>query len=953
MTIVGKRWLFTSSPAAGALVFGLLSLSLAADPTSGTDSAARERCDQAEKLLRAGKVREAQASAAAFLQDKTLAASRFRGRALYYHGFASFLLKDYLAAGRSLSQLAPFPDSTYGTHARYLLARIHQLDDERQEAIHHYEGAINDHARNKAAAVESLRHPERFKNDPAEKTRLEQLARGPTPEHVARALFYLGVLLYEDGRFAEALARFTAFAQLVPSSPLAGEARLRQGFCQVQLKQFTEAQRTLQPLADRDPKLADQALFWIGKAQAGSADPARPQEQTQKLKAGIQTLKQAAERCNQLARQDQSARLRHGEILAELADTHQLAGQHREAALLYTQLLAEKALPQREEELTLSLAVAHQLAGDFRKSDEVCGRFRDSFPRSVLLPAVLFRYAENAYFSMLQAEKTEAMRWSDEALKRYQAVIENYPGLPQVNLARAGLAAGYQRQGDLEKTREMLEAIPAAERTGELALVPYQLADCLIRLAPTRIDDALAAGRVEEMLRSSIELLEGFISANPNGAQTPDAMVKLGHCLQRQAAILAQPKDRQQALARARSVLDQLRQRFARSPEASQALMERARVRAMQGDVGGASNDLQRFSSDPMKNDPVAPLALLQLATLLRTQNRPAEAANVLARCRQEQEAKLARDPARSGWVPLLLLHQGIALREAGKRAEARVLLDQVVQKHPDRPESAEAALRAGQCRKEDAQQKLEQAQKQRPAGPALEAATREMKEALAYLQAQADRLNQKETQSEVRARMLYEIAWGHRQLLDLDSARTQYQALLQAFPDLAFSVEVRFELGELLSLRGDHDGAVKLLREALDREPGPELTDKIRLRLGDSLLAKGDARGALIQFNALAANSRSPHLPQAVYRAGECLLALNDNAEAAKRLARFRDEQPFKYIPDLSDRALLRLGHALDRLKQWDGSRQALETLLRRFPQSRWGAEALGRLEELKKGRT
>src|SRR5262249_50531882 len=150
------------------------------------------------------------------------------------------------------------------------------------------------------------------------------------------------------------------------------------------------------------------------------------------------------------------------------------------------------------------------------------------------------------------------------------------------------------------------------------------------------------------------------------------------------------------------------------------------------------------------------------------------------------------------------------------------------------------------------------------------EAALKEMKDAVAYLRAQADRLNQKDPQSEVRARMLYEAAWGYRLLPDLDSARTQYQALLQAFPDLALSIDARFELAELQGERGEHDNAIKLLREALDKEPVPELTEKIRLRLGDSLLARGDARGALIQFNALAANPKSPHLAQAVYRSGE-----------------------------------------------------------------------------------
>ncbi len=740
----------------------------------------------------------------------------------------------------------------------------------------------------------------------------------------------------------------------MPGSPLVGEARLRQGFCQVQLKQFAEAQKTLQPLVDKEPRLADQALLWIGKAQVGAGDPARQQEYGQALKNGIASLKQAADRAGQQAKQDGGARVRQAETLAELADTQQLAKQYREAATTYQQVLAEKTLPRREEELTLSLAIALHLAGDYAKSDDVCVKFRDTFPRSTLLPAVLFRYAENAYFHTLQAEKLpkpqersrETARWNDETLKRYQA-LERYPEFAQINLARYGLAMAHYRKGELEKAREKLESIPAAERNGDLALVGYQLADCLIRLTPTRVENAIEAGQAEEMLKMAIEQLDGFITGNPNSPQTPDATIKLGHCLQRQAGILAQPQERQKALARARAAYELLNQRFPNSPEAPQALFERARVLSLQGDVNGAMNELRRFSNEPLRKAPVAPLALLQLATLLRKQNKPADAVDVLNKCRQEHEQKLTQDPARAGWVPLLMYHHGVALREAGKRAEARAVLDQVIKQSPDRPEAAEAALRSGQCLKDDAQLHLAEAQKrlaqpnlkpeeQHSAGKALESAIKETKDAIAYLQAQADRLNQKQPQSEARARMMYESAWGFRTLADLEidsarkkaqhdlwqkrrddlakklppgqalptvplpevplsavpvqpsetSARNQYQALIQAFPDLNINADARFELAEMLSERGEHNNAIKLLREALDKEPGPELTDKVRLRLGNSLLARGDFKAALGQFNAVAANPKSSQLAQAVYRSGECLMLLQDYPEAVKRLA-------------------------------------------------------------------
>jgi TolA-binding protein len=972
--------------------------------------AARARCDQAEMLLRLHKAKEAQALAVPFLQGAPLRRSRYRGLGLYYHGLACFLLKDNLAAGRSLSLLTPFTDPVFGTHARYLLARVHHASGERQEALGHYEGVLADHNKQKQAAAEELKQPDRFKNDPAEKARLEQLVRGPLPDHVARASFFLGVMQYEDGKFAEAVTHLNAFSQQYPNSPLAAEARLRLGFCQVQLRQFAEAMKTLQPLADKEPRLADQALLWIAKAQAGAADPSNRAAYDQALKTALDTFRKAAERANQLASTDPGAKTRRGEILLEMADTQQLGHQYKEAAATYNQVLNDKLLPTREEEVTQHLATAYHLASDYAESDKVCLRFRDAHPKSVLLPAVLFRHAENAYFSALAAEKMpnpadrtrETTRWNDEAIKRYQAVVEKYPEFAHVNLARYGLGMAYYRKGDLDKSREKLESIPAADRNGDLALVSYQLADILIRQAPARADDALAAGKLEEQLKAAIELLEGFAGSQPSGPQTADALFKLGHCQQRLAGLLAQPPDQAKALASARAAYEQILQRFPKDPIQPAAHFERAKVLARAKDVNGAINELRRFSNDPLKNAPVAPMALLQLATLLRSQNNPQEAAKVLAQCRQQHEPELLKDPARASWVPLLQYHQGVALREAGKRREAKEVLELVVRQAAGRPEAADAALRAGQCLKDEGQQKITEANKrlsqpnlkpeeQAAARKALDEGVKDVRDAVQYFLTQAEQLRQKQPTSEARARMLYEAAWGSRVLaaLEMESvrqkmqqelwqkhrdevarktppgrqppyvavpevplklvplqpaekeARKHYQTLIEAFPDLAINADARFELAELLGERGEHDAAVKLLRDALDKEPSPELTDKVRVRLGDCLLRKGDAKGALAQFEPIAANAKSLRVAQAKYRAGECRLHLGEPAEAVKQLAVFRDQGPFQNVQGLTDRALLRLGYALGQLKQWDTSRQAYEQVVNRFGNSPWVQDA------------
>jgi TolA-binding protein len=955
----------------------------------------RARCDQAEMLLRVMKTKEAQAAVVPVVDTKVLAKSRYYKQALYYHGFACFLQKEHLAAGRSLNHLAPFDDPVFGTHARYLIARIHHLDGERAEAAEHYEGVLAEYAKQKLAAAQALNQPEKFKNDPEEKARLEALAKGPVPDHVARATFYVAVLHAENGKFNEARDRFTAFIQQNPQSPLVPDAQLRMGYCMVQLKQSAEAIAVLQPLAEKNPKLADQALLWIAKAQVAAADPANPQAYDQGLKTAIDTFRRAAERAQQ--NQDADAKQRRGEILIEMAETQQLLKQYKDAAGTYNIVLNEKLIPARDEEVLQGLVSAQHLSGDFGESDKTVDRFVKAYPKSTLMPAVLFRSAENAYFTLQAVEKNnnlnpqdkakEIARWQDETAKRYQVVIDKYPEFSQIQLARFAIGMITYNKGDLEKAKETLSQIPQAERVGELAVVPYIVADCAMRLAPQKVDDALAAGRLEELLKEAVDNLENFANSQPNSAQAPDALLKLGMCQQRQASLVAVPAERTKVLQNARGTYDKLLQQFGNHAAAPQAIIERARCIVQMGDINGGMNELRRFTQDPLKNNPAAPMGVLQLAGYLRSQNKAQEAADMISQCRQQQEQNLLKDPARSAWVPLLQYHQGVALQEAGKLPDARQVFEGVIKQYQNAPEALEAIVHTGQCLRDESAHKLEDAKK-RLATPNLkpedqaaaqkdhDAAVKGLQDAVGYLEGEAEKLKAKQPPVEARARMLYEAAWAGRRVAEVEVAAARskiqqeqwqklrdeaakktpkdkpvpnipmpeisimavpvqpseqkvqglYKAILEGFPDLPLGVDVRFELAELHGDRAEYDAAIKLIKDALDKEPSGDLAERIRLRYGVCLAAKGDAKAGLAQFQAVIANPKSPWLAQANYRAGECCLQMDDAQGAVKYLALFRDQQPFQNVPGVTDRALLRLGHAFANLQKWEESRQAHE---------------------------
>jgi TolA-binding protein len=935
-----------------------------AEPSFDWEWAACSRCAQAEMLLRTGKTTDARDALASLLKDPRLTHSASRGLVLYYHGLAGFLLDDLLAAGRSFNQLAPFDDPLFGSHARYLLARVHHCEGECAEAIVHYEGVLADYETAKQRAADKLAQPETLQDNPTERSRLEALVAAPAPEHLGRATFYLGVLYYEAGRFNDAKACFTKVVAQKPASPVGPDAQLFRGFCEVRLQQFPEAIQTLQPISKGESSRAVAALVWLAKALVGTADPDDPDNSREAMKQALAALRQAAERASPEQR---------GAILIELAETQVQDKQYKEAVALFARLQAGRLLPDREELLQKQLT-ALNLAGAYEESDALCAQFHKTYPHSLLIPEVLFRHAENAFFRATTSDERARLA---EAARSYQLVADKYPEFANADLARYGLAQTYYLQGDLEKAQKILETFAPAECTGELALAPYLLADCLIRLAPVKAEDALAAGRLQEQLTSAAELLNGLIGSQPDHPQVPDALLRLGLCQQRLVALMAPSDERNQMQNAARASFEKILLDYPLNDVRPQAALERARCIARTGDANEAINRLRAFESDPLRNHPLAPLALLQLATLLRGQdNKAPEAAKVMAQCRKRYEKTLLRDPDRTAWVPLLQYHHAVALQEAGQLAEARALFDAVNKQFSSRPEAAEAVLHWGQCLRDEGLQKIDQANQllgMPDLKPSEAAAARKtldegramFQKAIQYFEKQAEQWERKDPASEMRARLLYQAIWGYRALGDqeVEAVRTKspegpraqvdlqpsekkaaalYEVLFEAFPDLPLTGNARLELAEMRADRGDLSAAIQLLKDALDKEPSPELTDRIRMRLAACHLARGDGAAGVAQFEAVARNADSPLAAQAHYRAADYYWNKSDWSAAEKHLAVFRDVEAFQKVDGLSDVALLRLGHLLSRQQKAEEARAAYDLVLERFGgDGPWAPEA------------
>ena len=961
---------------------------------------ARARADIAEMQLRLGKAKEALASAEPFLKDPVLVRSKYKDVGRYSYGYAAFLLGDMATAQKTLTMLAPFADPEWGTHARYLLARTHHLAGERAEASFNYEGLLADHKKQIDAARELVKDRNRLDADPVLRRQVDALLQRTPPDHIARATFYLAVLLYEGGKYGEAKARFQEFVKNFSLSPLKLEAELRVGYCQVQAKEFADAIKTLTPLTN-EAKLVDQACLWLGKAHAGAAPEkaTKPREFDQAIRTGINYLEQALSRANQLDPTNfPDAKTRKGEIRLEMADYALTINETKRAVAEYQQILNEKLLPEREEEVVVRLAQARHLNKEFPESDAICQDFVKRFPQSPLLAVIAFTYAENAYFKALALEKTPVQLLQlperakalaalyDETIRRTEDVLRKFPEYPKILLVRHSLALVSYRKGDIERALKEWEAIPSSDRNGELAVVPYLMADCILRQVPVVVaDDALAIGKLDEQLKQAGDLLVMFLGG-PKDALTPDALLKLGYCQQRSAGFLAQPQEKQKVLQAARGTYELLLKDYATHPIAANARFERAKVMASQGDIGGAFGELNRFTQDPLRQSKVAPMAVVSLATILRAQNRQNEAVDQLQKMRDLHDGPMAADPDRASWVPVLKFHQAAALQEAAKYPLARPLYQAVIAAAPKSGEGSETLLRLGQCLKLEGAERFEAARKVAAKTPVDQSAlghltgegNKFLADAIAHFEKSAADLKNSDGPADLRARLLYEAAWSYRILADRENekakktvldaiiakkgkerppvevplsmipiqpaekaARAEYKSLIDQVGDAALSIDARFELSEMLAQRVEVEPALALLGEALDKEPPVELTEKIRLRIGSIQGAKGNLKAALAQYDAVAANPKSPLVGWANYRAAEVFLQNKQYGEAVKRLVPFRDNGQFNNVPGLSDRALLRLGHAYASVKAWGESQQAMERLLSQFSASPWVDDA------------
>ena len=960
--------------------------------------AARARSDQCDILLRIGQYAQAIVLAKIILNDD-LAAGQFGGQALYNMGYAHLAMKNYLAAGRAMSKLAPFKQN-FGPHARYLLARAHHLSGDLPEAAGVYKAVLADYAARKAAAAEAAKT--NYSSLPADqRAGAAALVAGPPPPYIVPTTFYSALLQAESGQFANALAGLTAFVTQNPKHPLTPEAQLRQGYCQLQLRSYPEAIKTLTPLRNQ-PRFADRASWWIARAQVGGSNPTVPQTHAQTLSTAINELNNAARLAHAVINNDSQASARERNILMELGDVQQLAGKYTEAVATYQRVIQFNS--DRTEEAMQRLATAYHLSGNYPQSESTCGDFQKRFPKSTLLPAVWFRSAENACMMAVDSKrpgyngsKEFLDRTFKEAVNRYKRLLDKFPDFREANLARYGLATAQYRLGWYTETLATLSAIPTADHTGKLAAVPYLMADCQIRTFPARTDNALTAGKFLDQATKAAKLLEGFVSSHAKSPKAPDALLKLGYCHQRLGSLLSGATKKKNVYTQAKQAYNRLITQYGKDPLVPTAVLEQAKCMVLLGDSQTALNELRRFQQDPYRSNPVAPLAIVKLSNLLRASKRATEAVKIVKDCRDRHEANMSKDPVRRSWVPALQYEHGLAIMDTGKFADARVLFDSLAKEYPGRPEAANAIWRAGQCQRKEILAAVAAAKKAAAktgasaaevsaAGKAVTQGSTELRKVAEQFTTQAKTIAKTAKGSKAHLRLIYEAAWCYRMLgeREIDTARRAlqedamyrararrsardaaalspprilpediplqastaqaiklYEELVALAPQSPLAARGRFELAEMFAHRRLHDRAAELLETILENNPPKALARLVHLRLAACLLDRGDPKRAMAMVKLVAGKAKGNELGHVRYLTGEAHILQKEWPKAVEQLKAFRDTDPYRRMPGIADRALLRLAHAYEQTKNWAESRRAMETLAANHPASPWIHEA------------
>lgn len=941
------------------------------------DWAGRARCDETEMLLRLDKVREARSTAEPFAKDPSFAKNAHRAMGLYYYGQACFLDGNYNEAGLALNQVAPFDQPGFGEHARYLAGRVLHLAGEENAASVQYETILDQHRKRTdpkrpapayvsgAAYYLACLRCDAGKVDEVLNTFLAFPADHPASPFLPDASLRAGYCLVQLGRFDEA----TKLLEPVPGATprLADQAQYWLAQARYGLARSTpenERPGKLSAAAGQMRQAADRA------GQMLSTDPDAKHRRHEMLLGCAEAYVAAgrAKDAGGLLEQlwnEQALPTRRDDLLLRQITAWTAAGDHGRS-------------DQRCEEFfrnfpdsVLAPVVRYRLAENaVIRADEIAKRNDRN-----------------------QIE--ELHKRLHESTDKFAALSAKQPEHRLTAVSRLAAAVCLKRIGNPEPIIETLAKVPVEHRNGELAPISLLHADSLILTTASPPVTETQLQKYREELAAAEAMLSRFLSTDPAQPLSPLAKLRLGQCRIRMAELNTDNRNPSAIAAREiletllRDFPDDPLSGYARIELAKTRTLQGDRDLAVQELQNFMNGEHQSSPYAPLA---VVRLANLyrrseqfteaeQLLASARSKfegglGKDPERSDWIQLLRCHHAIALADlgqwDKARALFDQVYNEAKGqpISVEAALRSVQCRIV---EARKKLAVGKAAYAAATDGRQRTS--------------ASKVLAEARGESFKAADELLTRGSKLRSEFPMSEVRARMYYDAAWVHREQAELDlpeawdlvkkqvarrqaeellgklpprtqlpqwplpdvprsevpvqpferRAQAAYDSLITEFPVLAIAIDARLELAEMLRERAEHAAIVPLLRGALDAKPhdrpaDPETMVRIRLRLGDSLMATGNPQEAYEHYVDAATEAPSSYQALAIDCAGEALLAAGKPVEAAEQLDPFAKPDGLLRSGSIAERGVLRLGQAELAAMRWERARSAFDQFLAEF---------------------
>ncbi len=643
--------------------------------------------------------------------------------------------------------------------------------------------------------------------------------------NAAAALHNLAAEFQNLGEYQKSADRWNEFVAKYPANQLADRAYCNLGFCQLKLKKYADAVKTLQAGLAKFPnsKEADSLYFNLGNAHYEQAVASnKPEEYKQAATAFADTASKFpqskfADRARYLqgealfAAGDVAAAIGAyqqllkdspqssilGDCLYALGTAQQEQAKHVEAAATYQQFLAAKNLAD------------HALAGEVQLRLGLCLRGQKKFAEAEQAFAAAAKRDKFPLADYALLQRGECLAAQDKLDPAAQAYAELLQRFPESNYkSHAQLAIGRAKfQG--KKYDEAVQSLtPVADtKAPSAAEANYWLGKSLLAL--NKPQDAVTR-------------LERAVQGFPQGEFAPYLQLV-------QADAMFELPTRS---AEATALYTALLQKFPEHSIAAQAMYGAALSALRAKDYTQAKTRAEAFLGNAkLANHELLPevVYIAAEANLLDPQQEEA-ARRAKAEPLYRRLTEKHPEHPRAGHAQLRI---GWCLLTSGKRAEAVNHLNGALGKLSDPERKAEAQLLIGQCHLSDSK----------------------AKEAVTALEAALQTAPKWQRADEV----LLALAQSQRQVGDAGKAAARADELLKNYAQSGLRADALLLVGEVKLQAKQYDEAIGLFQQIAEKHAGSEALPAAKYGLASALYAKGDDAQALSLLDALVTSSGKP----------------------------------------------------------------------------------------------